>query len=300
VGKSIESLLGNLSKTKKWYSLSDAAKRLSETLQEAISREDVIQMIVDRSLRVSVHLQNKKAELLAPYTRLRGFWPLSPPDIYYEFAKQRGDPLADERVAYQEHINLEASHEECPVTTEGIYWIDLDESPHIADNLLQELTRETADYAGMEGLFVRDSENSLWRLVDGMELSMKERIKARKQYQKKVITEDEYHATIKTTYFPADWSPENDQLIIQDADLIALEESLLYDRAKDKNELGARERATLIKIIYGMAVTKYGYSSSNSRNPATGKNKGSIAFDLEKLGLEVSAETIRKYLNELD
>lgn len=67
---------------------------------------------------------------------------------------------------------------------------------------------------------------------------------------------------------------------------------------KQKTELPERERTTLLKIILGMAIDKYGYRPEEEKNPATGKNRNSIYEGLEKAGLSVNDDTIRKYINE--
>jgi len=60
--------------------------------------------------------------------------------------------------------------------------------------------------------------------------------------------------------------------------------------------LTTTERTTLYKMILGMAFERYGYDPDSKRNAATGSNSGSIASDLEKHGLEVDVDTIRKHL----
>lgn len=60
--------------------------------------------------------------------------------------------------------------------------------------------------------------------------------------------------------------------------------------------IDGRERDILLKIIYGMAVKKYDYNPSAAKNSATGEKSGSIFDDLEKLGLRVSSDAIRRHL----
>lgn len=60
--------------------------------------------------------------------------------------------------------------------------------------------------------------------------------------------------------------------------------------------LTTTERNTLYKMILGMARERYGYNPDSKRNAATGSNSGSIASDLEKHGLDVDVDTIRKHL----
>jgi len=68
---------------------------------------------------------------------------------------------------------------------------------------------------------------------------------------------------------------------------------------QSKSDLSEKERNSLLKIIYGMAIEKYDYSpSNNSRSTVTGNNSGSIHYDLSLHGINVDVATIRKYLKE--
>lgn len=58
------------------------------------------------------------------------------------------------------------------------------------------------------------------------------------------------------------------------------------------------EKSTMLKMILGMAKAAYGFNPGEHRNLATGSKKGSIKADLERMGFEISEDTVRKYLNE--
>ena len=77
-----------------------------------------------------------------------------------------------------------------------------------------------------------------------------------------------------------------------------LQELATYTHTENKDGLSETERTSLLKMILGMAASKYGYQGDASRNPATGRNKGSIASDLEKRGIALDPDTIRRYLKE--
>lgn len=64
--------------------------------------------------------------------------------------------------------------------------------------------------------------------------------------------------------------------------------------AKEAAPLGARERDSLLKLIIGMAVDGYGYVPSATRSPISTE----LSSALERLGLSLDPDTIRKYLNE--
>jgi hypothetical protein len=68
--------------------------------------------------------------------------------------------------------------------------------------------------------------------------------------------------------------------------------------AKQSTSQITAERETLLKILLGMAIAAYQFDPAAKRNAATGSNRGSIATDLEDLGLTVDPDTIRKYLAE--
>ena len=77
-----------------------------------------------------------------------------------------------------------------------------------------------------------------------------------------------------------------------------LQELATYTHTDNKDGLSETERTSLLKMILGMAVSKYGYQGDASRNIATGDNRGSIALDLEKIGIVLDSDTIRAYLKE--
>jgi hypothetical protein len=89
---------------------------------------------------------------------------------------------------------------------------------------------------------------------------------------------------------------------------IYLKELLITKKERDRFEqengiakqsaskVTATERETLLKILLGMAIAAYQFDPVAKRNAATGSNRGSIAADLQRLGLAVDPDTIRKHL----
>lgn len=61
-------------------------------------------------------------------------------------------------------------------------------------------------------------------------------------------------------------------------------------------EMGTSERKTLLRLVLGMAMQKYGYDPKADKNKATGTKAESIYADLESAGLATDVQTIRKYL----
>jgi hypothetical protein len=79
---------------------------------------------------------------------------------------------------------------------------------------------------------------------------------------------------------------------------VELQKLATYTDTKNKDGLSETERTSVLKIILGIAVSKYGYEGGASRNPATGENRNSIASDLAKVGIDLDSDTIRRYLKE--
>ncbi len=54
----------------------------------------------------------------------------------------------------------------------------------------------------------------------------------------------------------------------------------------------------MLKLIIGMAINAYGYDPERTKNSATGENKYGISEKLKTHGINIDADTIRKYLTE--
>lgn len=57
------------------------------------------------------------------------------------------------------------------------------------------------------------------------------------------------------------------------------------------------ERSSMLKLIIGMAIDAYGYDPKGTRNAATGDKNG-ISEKLKTRGINIDADTVRKYINE--
>ena len=66
------------------------------------------------------------------------------------------------------------------------------------------------------------------------------------------------------------------------------------DRTPAEKPLGSRERDSLLKLVIGMAVAGYKFDPKAARNQATTE----IASDLERLGMSMHPDTVRKWLGE--
>ncbi len=59
--------------------------------------------------------------------------------------------------------------------------------------------------------------------------------------------------------------------------------------------LNETERDSLLKIVLGMAIDAYKHKPG-TRSPATGENRGSISAGLQRVGLPLDADTVRKFI----
>jgi hypothetical protein len=78
------------------------------------------------------------------------------------------------------------------------------------------------------------------------------------------------------------------------ADRDGVIEELQAKMGQNTDSLGARERESLLKLIIGMAVKGYAHDPKASRSGTAAE----ISGDLERLGISLHVDTIRKYLQE--
>jgi hypothetical protein len=62
----------------------------------------------------------------------------------------------------------------------------------------------------------------------------------------------------------------------------------------EEKPLLTRERESLLKLVVGLAIKGFDYNPAANKNGAIGQ----IVASLEGLGLNMSDETVRKYLKE--
>jgi len=88
-------------------------------------------------------------------------------------------------------------------------------------------------------------------------------------------------------------TPEQEKIAFLEREIMRLRSQIPRNKVIEK-DLGTRERNALYKMIICMAIKGYGY------NPHAKKSyvPKDIEGDFRLLGLETSAETIRKYLNK--
>ena len=96
-------------------------------------------------------------------------------------------------------------------------------------------------------------------------------------------------------YYPKDGLPDDCALVIRTSSLQNFLQTIMQvDEQKIIEPLEDFEREALSKLVIGMAIHGYTYSPSAKKNTAI----KDIMTDLEKLGISMGADSIRKYLNQ--
>jgi hypothetical protein len=93
----------------------------------------------------------------------------------------------------------------------------------------------------------------------------------------------------------------NDQQIVklnQQLEALSEQNKELESRLASEPPLHEKERNSLLKMVLGMAVDKYGYIPGADKNRASGNNAGSIPAALDNLDLSINPDTVNKHLKE--
>jgi hypothetical protein len=268
-----------LYKLKNWYSLDDAAKRLTMTLGEDVSINDILQMAVERHLPLSWYMRHVMAREVAPTTKI-----YRRSECPFESLKLGNEKKEQPEVYYVSGYSYQTG----VLPLDGIFTLALDESGALEDWILSFITNTGGNLVPLYGFFVRDEQNNLWQIMDSLS------IEERKAYGLKIDhTKGVHH---EDNFFP---SAEFPKLADLGVTKIALEkfEAMLDERntvITPNRPLNPKERESLLKLVLGMAIDGYGYNPKASRSPAA----SGIANDLKTQGISIDEDTVRKWLNE--
>lgn len=105
--------------------------------------------------------------------------------------------------------------------------------------------------------------------------------------------------------WPSDWYRLEQSVTLEQVEekgVVMLTEVARFESHHDKpsspgeagHHLGTRERETLLKLVLGMAIEGYRFDPRAARNEAPAE----IASDLAKHGMQLSDDTVRKWLKE--
>lgn len=259
-------------KLKKWYSLSDAANRLTQTLGETVELPDVLELAIEGHLQLHWFMRHVPA-FEVEFTRKK----------IPKFKSKYSDQSDKEEFFlvdgfFQVESNSKVSY------LNGAHIIHLKLCGALSDYLRSHLTCTGGELISIDGFYVEDKEGKIWNIAERFD----------KAHLKKWKTDEDHDLRdyySSDNYFPSGEWPQLSELGFTKNELEKFENKL---NDQTVTEIKPKERATLLKIVSGMAKDGYGYDPTASRSPFPKELEGI----LDSLGMPVSDDTIRKWLKE--
>ncbi|MCG7969988.1 MAG: hypothetical protein JBO36_04960 [Candidatus Thiodiazotropha taylori] len=247
-----------LYKLKTWFSLSDAAERLSASLEEEVSVKDVLQLAIEGALPISCYVRDLPARRYPPQTNSDS---PSPPE----------DSITNKNNKLKRKINIVDST--TMVATEentlgykvtdflkGPYKIRLDNCDAIKDWLYGLITKSDSEIGVRDGFFLSDEEGNTWQVLeyaDHLVLAMPN--------GEKVIQGSQY--------LPCYSFPIDSDLIVQRQHIEIFEESLLKS-TKNKSIHPRTETSHLNIIAALLEVIENGIPNADTPDGRLGPISG--------------------------
>ena len=276
--------MSKLFKLKKWVTIPDAARHLSQIVNEPVCEADVLQMALDGHIKLSVDFPNRaKARIgrVIPYKdvphhelpSLDGKRALTYADGYPLHDLKDGEQLQGETPFI--HFGNEV------VSIEGLWDLAMqgNERIDIEFDLQNLIGGPEVTMVNIEGTFLNRSDGT-WAALQ-------------EQFADRTVTDaDGKKKTVKGSYYPAGGLGTDCTRVIRTSEILALQSSL--DRTALDKPLTTTERNTLLKLVIGMAMDSYGYDPTAAKNAATAQ----IVGDLAKYAIKIDEGTVLKYLKE--
>lgn len=273
-------LMRKLFKLKEWYPLEDAAKRLSVSLEEEVSVNDLFHMAYYGHLNLSVFAESLPAVEIAPCYRL-----LSDKFTTSSNSFRKCDWYNEKWI----WLPTTEKQSQSIFYLKGVFRLDLEHDFVIKDWLASLMLQQPFENPLVTGCYLRDRKGGLWQTVIRFDDALIEEMYKDKPKPEK-YTSLEY-------YYPSDTLPTPEKLGCTKADLESFEQlantTSKVDGLRQKSA-ETKERDTLLKIIIGMAYSGYVYKPNESKSRIVPE----IANDINKLGIQLTDDTVRKWLNE--
>lgn len=215
---------------KSWFSLPDAAERLSAGLGEQVTVNDILQLVIERHLPLSWYTRHVPARRVAPYTALRGRG--YSPEFFHLFPDNKLSP--DQLIISKEWECVDG--EESIVYLEGSYQLELEYCGALMDWIHAHITNTGGELISLNGFFVSDNEGTIWQI---MEHNSGGRYK----------TPDGNEKELKPFYHPSGIFPDEAELIIQRRDIESFENSLAESSNADSTNLSQRAETSYLNMI---------------------------------------------------
>ena len=172
------------------------------------------------------------------------------------------------------------------VTIDGVWDLTMYAGERIdVEDAFQQLTDGPAvDLVHLEGRMICRPDGQWAQLQDRFE-------------DREVALPNGHKTKVRGSFYPAGRLPDDAHLVVRIEELLAFQDRLLTPSgpaAAGAESFGTRERETLLKLLIGVALEAYRHDPSAVRSTTPGE----IAGDLDKHGLSVTDDTVRKYLKE--
>lgn len=251
--------MGKLHKLKDWFSLEDAAKRLSSGLQEPVSVEDIIQLALEGHLPLSWYARHVPARQVTLRCTL-----IHMLDAALEKGKQKeyiGEAFWHGDCAYRLYAGYnkddvlmpyaslgwgETHETEAVVRLDGPYRLELSECGALKEWIHSLLTSTGGELISLDGFYVSDRKGSMWRIMEYC------------PEQKYTDPRDGSEKTGKAFFCPSGEFPDPAELVIQRIDIETFESRITADEGRAERPLPERAETTYQNIIGGLVLLMLG------------------------------------------
>ena len=302
--------MGKILNLKRWLTIPEAAKHLSLAFSEEVTDADVLYLALDQHLQLSVEFIN------GAMGRPGKIIPISEAPTYIGpisgVERKMGIKLNDDTVILLEDKVMSLA---------GIWDLPMIGGERIDVEYLyqQKIFGPEVGTVALDGAFVKngevivqiqadydDNEYSVGSKGDLEEIRRRianESIDAERAEQlisqhaidRKKFLEDHKSQKAIDRYYPAGGLPPDATYVVRAAALRQFEQSVENGQdALPEKLLTVTERNSFLKLLVGMAIKGYAYDPSAKRSTAPKE----IETDLAQLGLQITDDTIRKYLKE--
>jgi hypothetical protein len=262
-------------KLKQWYSIDDAADRLSLTLGEEVSSLAVLELALDGHISLHWFMRHVSAQEGVYETRSE----LMLLDKENKLTLPMGMEGATVNVQVKDFFPLDGR--KSISILDGPHRLRLDLCGALKDYLRAHLTNTGGGLITFDGFFVESDDGHLFQVMESFD----------SEHIKRMFPDERLSVRDVRRYYPSGYWPALSELGFTKQELERFEGTLQDSGPK---EVASRERQTLYKLIIAMAMDGYGYKPMASRSPIPKQ----IEDALDRLGIPVSDDTIRRKLKE--
>lgn len=275
--------MSKLFKLKEWVTIPDAARHLSQIVNELVSEADILQMALDGHIKISVYFPNRAKARIGRV-------------IPYKDVPRKQLPAVDEKgpITYVDGYPMNDLPEgtlpdsETPfiyfekevVSIDGVWDLAMqgNERFDVEYDLQQLIGGPDVTMFNIEGTFLNRQ--------DGMWAALQQRVPDRVN-----VDVEGREKRIKASYYPAEGLGADCVRVIRVSELMALQSKL--DGSALNNTLSTRERNTLLVII-GVLCKELRLDYTRCA-----KTAGLIESSAALLGVSVGESTIEKHLKRV-